>query len=141
MLLKEQPPIPLCLRLGSCNRISNTKTTSDLGSLGFFVSLDVFLNKGTRIRPHNLMEASQYNLLVTTTNTIQTLLGFTIATYPADFMTSVVFYDFFSWIGYFHYYSYLWGIAFCNQKNIIKMAKSTKRILEPQSYTSHGRWS
>lgn len=95
MLLKEQPPIPLCLRLGSCNRISNTKTMSDLGSLGFFVSLDVFLNRGTRIRPHNLMEASQYNFLITTTNTIQTLLGFTIATYPSDFMTSVVFYDFF----------------------------------------------
>lgn len=36
------------------------------------------------------MEASQYNLLITTTNTIQTLLEFTLATYPADFMTSVV---------------------------------------------------
>lgn len=141
MFLKEQPPIPLCLRLGSCNRISNTKTMSDLGSLGFFVSLDVFLNRGTRIRPHNLMEASQYNLLVTTTNTIQTLLGFTIATQPADFMTSVVFYDFFFLDWLFPLLFLLVGYCFLQPKNIIKMAKSTKRILEPQSYTSHGRWS
>lgn len=68
---------------------------SNLGSLGFFVSLDVFLNRGTQIRPHDLTEASQYNLLMTTTNTIQTLLEFTLATHPADFMTSVVCYDFF----------------------------------------------
>lgn len=139
MLLKGQPPVPLCLSLGSWVRISNTKTMSDLGSLEFFVSLDVFLNKGTQIRSHDLMEASQYNLFITCTNTIQIFLVFTIASYPADFMTSVLFIMIFFLEWLFPLLFLLMWNCFLQPKNVIKMAKSTKRILEQQSYTSHCR--
>lgn len=140
MLLKGQPPISLCLSLGSWDRISNTKTMSDLGSLGFFVSLDVFLNRGTQIRSHDLMEASQYNLFITSTNTIQILLEFTIASYPANFMTSVLFIMIFFLDWLFPLLFLLMWNWFLQLKNVIKMAKSTKRILEQQLYTLHCRW-
>lgn len=137
-MLKGQPPILLCLSLGSWDRISNTKIMSDLGSLE--VSLDVFLNRGTRIRPHDLMEASPYNLFITSTNTIQILLVFTIASYPADFMTSVLVFMIFFLDWLFPLLFLLMWNCFLHPNNVIKMAKSRRRILEQQSYTSRCRW-